>query len=149
MFAFVLGEQDASVVQLGEEIGVERAGGSWQPEHPDHIAYPALHQRVHLNRPRALLSLPAVELPDKALAVVVFREFKCAMIKGRGPVIVRVKGKCVLVTRLHSRAPAKEPELVAGIVRLLPVSLDLLPQRLLQREANVKERGNTQLATAH
>src|ERR1035441_9240579 len=88
MLAFVLGEQHAPVVKLGEEIRVNRAGGSGQPEHPHHVAHPAFHLRVHLDCPRALLFLPAVKLPDKAFAVVVFGKSERAVIEGRGPVIV-------------------------------------------------------------
>jgi hypothetical protein len=78
---------------------------------------------VHLNRPRALLFLPVIELPDKAFAVVVFGELERAMIEGRSAVVVGVKGKGVLVARLDGSALAKESELIAGIVGLLPVSL--------------------------
>src|ERR1035441_3327782 len=65
MLAFVLDDQSAPVVKLGEEIGVKRARGGWQPEHPHHVAYPPFHQRVHLDCPRTLLFLPVVKLPDK------------------------------------------------------------------------------------
>src|ERR1035438_7159015 len=68
MLAFVLGEQDAPIVKLGDEIGVEHAGRRWQPKHPDNIAHPSLHLRVHLDCPRALLFLPVVKLSDKAFA---------------------------------------------------------------------------------
>src|ERR1039457_3051881 len=81
MLALVLDEQNAPVVKLGEEIGVERAGGSWQPEHPDHVAHPSLHLRVHLDCLRALQFLLAVKLPDEAFAVVVFGEPERAMIE--------------------------------------------------------------------
>ena len=96
---------------------------------------------MHLDRPRTLLFLPVVELPDKAFPVVVLGEFERAMIKRRGPVILGIKGKGVLVARLHGCARTKEPELVAGVVGLLPISLDLPPQRLFQREANMQQRG--------
>ena len=68
MLVFVLGEYDAPVDKLGEEIGVKRSGGRWQPEHPDHVAHPSLHLRVHLDCPRALLFPPVVKLSDKAFA---------------------------------------------------------------------------------
>ena len=42
MLTLVFDEQNAPVVQLGEEIGVESAGGSWQAKHPNHVAHPAL-----------------------------------------------------------------------------------------------------------
>src|ERR1035441_4323147 len=122
MLAFVLDDQCAPVVKLGEEIGVKRARGGWQPEHPHHVAHPTFHLRVLLDCPRTLLFLPVVKLPDEMLAVVVFGELERAMIEGRGPVIVRVKSKGVLVARLHGCARTKEPKLVAGIVCLLPVS---------------------------
>src|ERR1039458_9536031 len=65
MLAFVLDDQCAPVVKLGEEIGVKRARGGWQPEHPHHVAHPTFHLRVLLDCPRTLLFLPVVKLPDE------------------------------------------------------------------------------------
>src|ERR1019366_10711688 len=68
MLAFVLDDQNAPIVKLGEEIGVKRARGCRQPEHPDHIAHPSLHLRVLLDLSRAFLFLPAVTLSAQPVA---------------------------------------------------------------------------------
>ena len=63
MLAFVLDEQHAPIVKLGEEIGVKRARGSWPPEILLPLASTPLRD-VHKEHP-SQVSTEAVETPGK------------------------------------------------------------------------------------